>query len=266
MSISVVVTCFNRAWCIERALLSARKFIENFGDGQLVIIDDGSTDGSLEIIDEFKEKTQISFSTKVHKFKENTGVTSAKNKGVDLADCEWILFLDSDDELLPESAKIVKKNLQLNEPLVFFNAIVAGSRFTKKVPLIECRDLSKFVIDGTGGDCLPVILSRVKKEFPFDNDLPGFERISYLRIIAKYGFAKLVHDVALLIYDKHPNRLSSKLTTYSRSVGLAVGYYRSYIEFRDRLSYHAKIITIIKMMWNYGRGVVYNFFCYLKIT
>ena len=89
--ISVVVPVYNTEpylYCCIDSILS-----QTFTDFELLLIDDGSTDRSGVICDEYASKDK-----RIRAFhKENGGVSSARNKGLDEARGEWIAFVDSDD-------------------------------------------------------------------------------------------------------------------------------------------------------------------------
>jgi glycosyltransferase EpsH len=71
---------------------------QSFTNFELIIVNDGSTDGSDKICDDYSEADD-----RIHVIhKENGGVSSARNRGLDIASGEWIYFVDSDDELLPD--------------------------------------------------------------------------------------------------------------------------------------------------------------------
>jgi glycosyltransferase involved in cell wall biosynthesis len=66
---------------------------QTFKDWELIIIDDGSTDDTLQTVNSFKKSTdKIKYF-----FQPNSGVSSARNKGAELASGEYLVFLDSDD-------------------------------------------------------------------------------------------------------------------------------------------------------------------------
>lgn len=93
--ISVIVPTFNTEkylrCCVDSILA------QTFTDYELLLIDDGSTDGSEVICDKYAEKdTRIKV---LHK--NNGGVSSARNLGLDNAKGEWITFCDSDDWVFP---------------------------------------------------------------------------------------------------------------------------------------------------------------------
>ena len=89
--LSIIVPIYNREKylpkCIESILNQTFKYFE------LLLIDDGSTDGSKNICDEYAKKD-----SRIRVFhKENGGEGSARNLGLDNVCCEWITFVDSDD-------------------------------------------------------------------------------------------------------------------------------------------------------------------------
>lgn len=98
--ITVGVACFNACDTIERAVQSGCAQIwENL---EILIVDDGSTDGSLELIERLaKEDDRV----RVVRNQENAGIGSVRNTIVDHANGEFIAFFDDDDESLPDRLK-----------------------------------------------------------------------------------------------------------------------------------------------------------------
>ena len=92
--ISVIVPVYN----VEKYLRRCVDCIlaQTFTDFEVLLIDDGSTDGSGRICDEYAKKDH-----RVRVFhKENGGVSSARNLGLDNAQGEWVTFIDADDYLI----------------------------------------------------------------------------------------------------------------------------------------------------------------------
>ena len=103
--ITVIVPVYNQenylVECIESIINQTYKNLE------ILLIDDGSTDHSLEICNRYKElDKRIKV---IHK--ENGGLSSARNAGLDAAKGKYIMFCDSDDYYLPKSCEILLKEI-----------------------------------------------------------------------------------------------------------------------------------------------------------
>lgn len=98
--ISIVIPVYNREQFILECLESVTK--QNYRPLEIIIVDDGSTDKSLEIINDFIEST-IENDLRIKIIKQiNSGAPTARNAGLKIANGEFIQFLDSDDLLLPD--------------------------------------------------------------------------------------------------------------------------------------------------------------------
>ncbi len=105
MKISVIVPIYNTEQYLSRCLDSI--ISQSFTDFELLLIDDGSTDGSGIICDSYADRDR-----RIRVFhKENGGVSSARNLGIDKAQGEWLYFVDSDDELLPGGLSTLVDNI-----------------------------------------------------------------------------------------------------------------------------------------------------------
>lgn len=103
--ISVIVPVYNTGKYLRRCVDSI--LAQTYTDFELLLIDDGSTDGSGAICDEY-----AAFDSRVCVFhKPNGGVSSARNLGLDHARGEWIAFVDSDDWIEPEYLACLFSNI-----------------------------------------------------------------------------------------------------------------------------------------------------------
>ena len=107
MKLSVIVPTYNRAHTIERALCSILDQVLPSGvqSMQLIVVDDGSEDDTQSRLTPFMHRIKYIKQT-------NSGVSAARNAGIEQADGDWIAFLDSDDEWLPN--KLLKQFERLN--------------------------------------------------------------------------------------------------------------------------------------------------------
>lgn len=94
MSVAIVIPTYNSAPWIEATVESALR--QTTPAQEVIVIDDGSTDETAALLE--KLGAAIRFIRQ-----ENAGVSAARNHGARLAAAEWLLFLDSDDRLLPHA-------------------------------------------------------------------------------------------------------------------------------------------------------------------
>ncbi|MCP5094639.1 MAG: glycosyltransferase, partial [Chloroflexi bacterium] len=93
-SVSVIVPTYNNAHFIAETLHSL--FAQTFTDVEIIVIDDGSTDDTAIVLTAFLNRIKIVL-------QDNAGPAAARNHGLQLAQGEFVLFLDADDLLLPNT-------------------------------------------------------------------------------------------------------------------------------------------------------------------
>ena len=95
-AVSVIIPTYNRGWIIKEAIDSV--MAQDYRDFELIIVDDGSTDNTPDILHSYRDKILV-FG------QENQGVSAARNRGLAAASGDLIAFLDSDDLWLPQKLK-----------------------------------------------------------------------------------------------------------------------------------------------------------------
>lgn len=105
MRITVFTPTYNRAYCLTRLFQSLKS--QTFQDFEWVIVDDGSQDNTQAIIHEFIEEKPF-FAIKYRKT-ENGGKHRAMNRGMDMAEGELLLIMDSDDWLREDALEWIDK-------------------------------------------------------------------------------------------------------------------------------------------------------------
>ena len=88
IKVTTIIPTFNRGYCLAESIQSVLD--QNFSDFELIVVDDGSTDNTAEVIEQFSGIHKI-------RIKKNRGVSFARNLAIKQARGEWIAFLDSDD-------------------------------------------------------------------------------------------------------------------------------------------------------------------------
>ncbi len=97
MRFSIIIPAYNAEAFLPRCLDSI--FSQEFDDYEVIVINDGSSDGTAVLLEGYASKYP-----NMHVFTQsNHGMATARNRGVNVAQGDYILFVDSDDELMPHA-------------------------------------------------------------------------------------------------------------------------------------------------------------------
>ena len=115
--VSVIIPVYNAAAYLEACLESV--FAQTYSNMEILLVDDGSTDGSGALCDGFVERDP-----RVRTFhKENGGASSARNAGLRAATGDYVYYLDADDKIDPTLLEKLVCSAEVNDAeLVFFDA------------------------------------------------------------------------------------------------------------------------------------------------
>lgn len=116
-TLSIIIPVYNTALYLKRCLDSV--FNEEITGIEVILIDDGSTDGSGSICDEFA-KTHSNVQVR---HIQNSGVSHARNLGLDIASGKYIWFVDSDDRILPGAFQLLSNTLKTCPEMIIFQEI-----------------------------------------------------------------------------------------------------------------------------------------------
>lgn len=132
MKFSIIIPVYNVEDYLHQCLDSV--LCQDFSDWEAVCVNDGSTDGSAAILEDYVAKdARFRLVTQ-----PNGGLSAARNAGLDAAQGEYILFLDSDDWLVENALKVLSTNLSGEDMLCF-----SGRRFFEKTHGFNPSDLLK---------------------------------------------------------------------------------------------------------------------------
>lgn len=218
--ISIVTPSLNRADLLPRLWSSLRNEKANF---QWIVVDDGSTDATPQVVTDFKDP-RISF----QKLKKNMGVNFARNAGVELAKGNYIIFLDSDDELVAGALEdAVKKINKADERIgVFCYACVMAETGKQTSKLIDGKLLKEkeIVCDDAlrGGDNAYIYRKEIFKYFKLPENLRGCEHVFVYAISKKWDF--FVIDKPMTLVHRQADNLSGASSLIKRSKDIAKSY------------------------------------------
>lgn len=129
--ISIVITVYNKEEHIEECLKSV--ISQKLKEIEIIIINDGSTDGSEEIIKRYLYDDRI-----VYIYQDNMGIAYTRNKGIEMASFPYIFFLDGDDFIYSHSIYALSKHLLAEPDVVVGNFLYKNeNKLVKNTSLIE---------------------------------------------------------------------------------------------------------------------------------
>ncbi len=106
MKLSVIIPAYNSEMFLAETLDCLDKQLLN--DMQIIVVDDGSTDKTAEIVEKYTKKLK----NILYVYQENSGVSAARNNGLDYAMGKYTVFLDSDDLFTPKSLLNIYEDLE----------------------------------------------------------------------------------------------------------------------------------------------------------
>ena len=170
VKITIFTPTYNRAFLLPKLYESLKN--QTFKDFEWLIVDDGSTDGTRDLIDGWIKESLLDIR---YYYQENGGKHRAINKGVPLAKGEWFFIVDSDDYLPDNSLEIANKWLKTVEEDDSFAGVSGMRRINGNVPKVnfEVLDLSPLRINEyMRVDKAEIFKTAILKKYPFP-DIPG---------------------------------------------------------------------------------------------
>lgn len=185
--ISVVIPLYNKAASIRQSLMSVLS--QSYQDFEVVIVDDGSTDGSVGVVEAINDPH-------IRLIKqENGGPSKARNTGVKNAKGEWILFLDADDEMLPEALEFFSEKIQKNADAdMFLGEVIVNNGKTEHLAVeykegVVSNPFKSHVL-GRLFQCSGTTVYRksIVEENPFDERVRRYEDLQRIfKLYRKYS-------------------------------------------------------------------------------
>lgn len=210
MTISIILPTFNRSSYLERSIESV--LAQTYPSFHLYVVDDGSTDESNVIIQRYLTDKRVHL---LHQ--ENKGVSAARNLGIKTSQSDWVCFIDSDDEWLPQKLEKQIEFSQKNGHFRFIHSneiwvrhgirVNAPKKFNKSNEDIFRRSLELCLISPS-----TVMMKRELCELHdfFNEEFAVCEDYDlWLKILAteEIGF---MEDYLIKKYGGHDDQLSTK--------------------------------------------------------
>lgn len=217
--ISIVIPVYNSEETICETLDSALSQLEK--QDEIIIVDDGSTDNTRLVIAAYTDNPQVDYC-----YQDNAGVSAARNRGIDEAGGEYILFLDSDDCLLENTIQKFRSYLSdnLGKKLVCAGHVTlddTGKRREHRQVVLNFENEENFVdyvlnkrfSIPNGAVC---IHRSVLQKLRFSESLPVSEDFClYAQILANYDCGSFVEPTVEV--KKHDQSLRHRLDLFEKA-------------------------------------------------
>ena len=195
-TLTIFTPAYNRAYTLHKCYESLkRQTNKNF---KWMIIDDGSTDNTVDLVAKWKEKSDFEI---IYIYKQNGGMHTAHNTAYQNIDTELNVCIDSDDYLTDDAVEIIvsewekvksEKLAGLGALNVFESGEIIGSKFPENIKLSKYFDIyNKY---GVVGDKKFIYRTELIKKFPY----PEYEGEKYVGLDYKYKKLDEEYELALI--------------------------------------------------------------------
>lgn len=217
--VSVIIPTYNRASLLPRALESV--FNQTFRDFELIVVDDGSTDATPDVLKRFNGKIK-------YIRQENQGTAAARNRGIQESQGEYIAFLDSDDYWVPEKLEEQVKVLDAHKNIGIVYARMPiinekGERVGTKPAGVSGKNF-KELIEYWGDLPNSTVMTRREcfdKAGLFDTSLETMQDIDMWLRIARFYELYEIENKVLAYYYRHDNQITrNRLKVYRGRVAI----------------------------------------------
>ena len=229
---NIITPVYIREDCIMRCMNSVTL---QSGEVEHWIVDDGSTDETLQII---REYARLHSHVRIIHHKTNQGVNAARNSAIQKCDGEYILFLDSDDELVESAIQKVDETIATYPLFSHYLFLVDRKARNLRQPyLSKCTIITyqDWLLEKVSGDFLHVMKREMLQKFPFNEQVRIYEIVCFLQLY-RYSQKQLLVPETLVHIEQ--NRKDSVSLQYKLTTKQAI--YRESIALKEiiHLCYH----------------------------
>lgn len=270
--ISIIIPLYNKEAIIEQSVQSVLS--QSFKNFELIIVDDGSTDGSYGIVENIHD-SRIRL---IHQ--ENGGPSKARNTGAKHARGEWILFLDADDELVIDALEHLYRlvNTYPDVNIVDGSYVFKSHTNERKVIFKEGLHLKNNYKDFFFRETLPstghtLFKSELIKSNPYNTSLRRNEDIELIFRILKKAIIITTPKVVFYVNTNYSSASSPRkhiledflghLSFQGKTFWEQMCLYQFYIW--ERIHYLDEINTFYpKLKWRFDMLLLYKTLYFLK--
>jgi glycosyltransferase involved in cell wall biosynthesis len=209
---SIIIPSFNRGHLIGSTIRSV--LAQEHSNWELIIVDDGSTDDTKEQVLRYKDPRIL------YHYQDNAERSAARNKGLSLSKGEFICFLDSDDQWIPEHLSIVESTLRANNFLtaLYFTGVQWNFEDGRKEDVLFEPVSDKpieYVIKNQIGPSTQCVHRKIIEKHRFDENLRVNEDVELnTRIVNEFPLIQIRKvTVRMLIHEQNTKSLFREYIT-----------------------------------------------------
>lgn len=206
--VSVIIPCYNHGRFLSKAIESV--LTQTYSNFEIIVIDDGSTDNTKEIVQNYKEVKYV--------YQINQGLSASRNTGIDQSTGEYLVFLDADDWLLTDALMTNLNILRASPQLAFvsggFRFFFARDQTTRQVTSIVNSDHYCHLLQKNYIAMIAAVMFQrwVFDSLRYDTTLKVCEDYDlYLKITRKHPVAH--HTELISVYCIHDSNMSKGSAT-----------------------------------------------------
>lgn len=214
--VSIIMPMYNRSFFVEQSIDSV--IAQTYKNWELIIIDDYSTDNSKEIVEKYIERD---LRIKIICLEQNSGVAEARNRGIEIANGQYLAFLDSDDIWHPEKLQkqifFMKKN-NIAFSYTQYRHFSQKDKYEGKLIDVKEHVTYKELLKGNIIGCLTVVIDREKIKNIMMRSERHEDYILWLQILKSgyeaYGLKKDLARYRISSNSLSGNKLKSAIWTW----------------------------------------------------
>ena len=250
--VSIVIPAFNRSEVIRRSLDSVMR--QTYTDWECIVVDDGSTDETISIVDEYIGKDNR-FSCVANSRKK--GAQGARNEGIVHARGEWILLFDSDDSMHHDYLEKVAPLLTNDNNIVACYGRMVEENSGKEIETLDNIKEGRVLKELLRGDCYYtynafVVRKKCLEEIGLlDEVCPSHQELETHLRLSRLCHYRVVHEV---LWDYYVGRGDSISVDKRRHIeGLL--YIREKHWLAYRIMAYRRFLNGMRFMWELSEGV-----------
>jgi glycosyltransferase involved in cell wall biosynthesis len=235
--VSVVIPTCNRAELLGTAIRSV--LTQTFQDFEIVIVDDGSSDATRELVESFDDPR-----IRYIRHPAARGGAAARNTGIAQSRAEYVAFLDDDDEWYPDKLARQMEVMRRGEPevaAVYCGYLIverASGQVRGRMTPAAKGDLADALLASNpigGTSCMLVRKDRLERAGCFDENLPSFQdRDLWIRLSRQCRFDYV--PAALLNYYVHPKKIWTNVDALLKGLEIMLAKHGTAAAFRKAAS------------------------------